>query len=69
MGRARKTINDVADEKLPKATNKAVDKIPLTINIGDSKIFHFRAPREECELRFRWAKVFAGIMGLVRLLF
>ena len=70
MGRAHnKTIDELADEKLPKATNKAIGKIQLTIEAGNSKVFHFRLTRRECELKFRWAKVFAGIAGLMRLLF
>jgi hypothetical protein len=69
MGRAGKTIDELAEEKLPKATNKAIGKIQLTIEAGNSKIFHFWATQQECELRFRWANVFAGIVGLMRLLF
>jgi hypothetical protein len=68
MGRA-KTIDELAEEKISKATNKAIGKIQLIIESGNSRIFHFRATRQECELRFRWAKVFAGIVGLMKLLF
>jgi hypothetical protein len=69
MGSRRKSIDELALEKLSKTTNEAIGKIEVTIETGNAKVFYFRATRRECELKFRWGKIFAGIMGLVRLIF
>jgi hypothetical protein len=63
------TIDEAASEKLSKGSSDAIGKIELTIETGNVPVFHFRATWQECELKFRWAKVFAGIIGVLRLLF
>jgi hypothetical protein len=62
-------IDEAASEKLSRGSNKAVGKIEVIIETRKTKVFHFRLTRRECELKLHWAKVFAGIVGLVRLLF